>query len=161
MKRTGFRKQSLEEIKTKQASKRLKFEQKRQNTLGIKKTRKTTLASQIRRKKGIWATSTADSYFSKWVRARDGKCLRCQRTDNLTCSHYIKRAISITRFDPENCIALCGECHALWEGPREDYTNFMITYLGVDKFLELQRRGGRFKSRSEAVAECKLLIKNV
>ncbi len=159
MKRTGFRQQSLDEIKTKQAVKRSRLIQKSRELPNIKKKRKTTLASKIRRKKGIWASSTADSHFSKWIRERDGKCLRCHRTDQLTCSHYIKRAISITRYDPENCIALCGECHALWEGPREDYTDFMIAYLGVDKFLELQRRGGRFKERKEAVAECKLLIK--
>jgi hypothetical protein len=161
MRRTGFRKQSIEEIQAKQAVKRATREAKR--PLGASKTRKTrksTKASKIRRKKGIWSTTTADNYFSKWIRARDGKCLRCHRTDNLTCSHYIRRAISITRFCPQNCISLCGACHADWEGPKEGYTDFMIDYLGTEAFIELQRRGGRFMSRYDAVAECKAMLKS-
>lgn len=159
MKRTGFRKQTLEEVREKQARKMAKVRKKREKLPSTKKTRKTTVASKIRRKKGIWATSTADNYFSKWIRERDGKCMRCHRTDNLTCSHYHKRAISITRFDPQNCIALCGECHADWEGPKEGYTDFMIAWLGTEAFIALQRKAGRMMKRADAVAECKALIK--
>lgn len=156
MKRSGFKKPSLEKLKALQDAKRKRFKQKLPN---IKKTRKTTTAAKNRRKKGIWATTTADNYFSKWIRNRDEKCLRCHTTEGLTCSHYHKRAISITRFDPENCIALCGACHADWEGPKEGYTDFMIEWLGLEKFVELQRRAGRFMKREEAVAICKAFLK--
>lgn len=151
MRRSGFRQQSIEEIKAKQAA-------KRKAAPKVPKPRKSTAAAKIRRKKGIWATSTADKNFSRWIRNRDQKCLRCHTTEGLTCSHYHKRAISITRFDPENCITLCGACHADWEGPREGYTDFMIKWLGLEKFIELQKRAGRFMKRSDAVAECKKLL---
>lgn len=164
MRRSGFRQQSIEEVREKQAKKRTRTPLKRaKRPLGAAqnpKPRKWTKAAAKRRKKGIWSTATADNYFSKWVRARDGKCLRCQRTDNLTCSHYKRRAISITRFDPENCIALCADCHREWEGPKEGYTDFMISWLGLDKFVELERRAGRHMARPDAVAECKAFLKS-
>lgn len=166
MKRSGFRKQPPEEIRAKQAVKREKLltatklrKTSKNGTVALR--RRSTKASKLRRKRGEWATSTADNYFSKWVRERDGKCLRCGRLDQLTCSHYHKRAISITRYAPENCIALCGECHALWEGPKEGYTDLMIKMMGTEAFLELQRKAGRFMKRSDAVAEWKAFYQTV
>ena len=166
MRRSGFRKQTLNEIRAKQAIKRdkaiksakTKKKPVKRNSKPLR-ARKRTKAAAIRRKKGIWATTTADSYFSKWIRERDGKCLRCGTTEGLTCSHYHKRAISITRYCPINCITLCGVCHAEWEGPKEGYTDLMIKMLGADGFLELQKKAGRFMKRSDAVAECKQLIR--
>lgn len=117
--------------------------------------RKTTKAAKLRRKRGEWSTDTADRYFSKWIRERDGMCKRCGTLENLTCSHYHKRGISNTRFDPENCISLCGSCHALWEGPKEAYTDFMISWLGLDAFIALQKRAGQEMKRADAVALCK------
>src|SRR3990167_7880620 len=38
-------------------------------------TRKRTKAAAKRRRNGQWSTTTADNYFSKWIRERDGKCL--------------------------------------------------------------------------------------
>ena len=154
MKRGTFRKQSLDEIKQKQAVKRAKLASKPK----VAKPKKKRTARQIRRIKGIWATTTADNYFSKWIRERDGACLRCSRTDQLTCSHYIKRSVSITRYCPINCITLCGECHALWEGPKEEYTQLMITMIGKKGLLDLIIRSGRTMKRSDAVAECKKLL---
>ncbi len=122
------------------------------------KPRKRTKAAAKRRKNGEWSTTTADNYFSKWIRARDGKCLRCHTTEALTCSHYHRRAISITRFCPINCITLCAVCHADWEGPKEGYTDLMIQMLGAEGFLALQKKAGRHMARSEAVAECKLFL---
>lgn len=124
------------------------------------KKRIITKASKQRRKKGIWATTTADSYFSKYVRERDGKCLKCGIKERLTCSHYHRRAISITRFCLDNCITLCSLCHAEWEGPKEPYTDFMIKRLGTEGFLNLQKKAGRFKKRTEAVAEWKDFYKS-
>ncbi len=159
--RTGFRKPSLEEVKKKQAAKRLKLLSSPRKARKPRVAPKKRTARQIRRKKGIWATTTADSYFSKWIRERDGKCLRCHRTDQLTNSHYHKRGISATRYCPLNCISLCGECHALWEGPKLEYTELMIARLGIDGFIELQKKAGRTMKRSDAVAECKLLLTKI
>jgi len=172
MKRSGFKPKTIEEVREKQAIKREKDKLKPRTTLKRSKinskpfkspeaiqTRKRTKAAAKRRRNGQWSTTTADNYFSKWIRERDGKCLRCHTTEGLTCSHYHKRAISITRYCPINCITLCGACHAEWEGPKEGYTDFMIQMLGADGYIELKRKSGRFMERKQAVAECKLLIK--
>ena len=66
MVRSGFQKQTLEQVKAKQASKRAK----KLTQSKVPKTPKKRTARQIRRKKGIWATTTADNYFSKWIRER-------------------------------------------------------------------------------------------
>jgi len=150
MKRSGFSNKPRKPLKRSafKASTRPKVKSKR------------TKASIARRKKGIWSTLTADKYFSLWIRERDGKCLRCERTEGLTCSHYHKRAISITRFCPINCITLCGECHAEWEGPKEGYTDLMINRLGVEGYIELKRKSGRFMARRDAVEEWKNFYKS-
>lgn len=127
---------------------------------GLKRKRKVTKASLKRRKKGEWSTKTADHYFSLYVRERDGKCLKCGTKENLTCSHYHIRKHSATRFDPKNCIALCAgpysnRCHESWEGPKNEYTQFMLDWLGQDEFVQLSLRAGLTVKRSDAVAEFK------
>lgn len=168
MKSTGFKKKTYEEKlellaisrekKARQPKPRVSAKKRSKTPSCPSKRRLQTKASKLRRRKGLWATTTADGYFSRWIRKRDEVCLRCGTFEGLTCSHYHRRAISITRFDPENCITLCGVCHADWEGPKEGYTDFMLGWLGTERFLELQRRSGRFMKRSDAVAECKTLI---
>lgn len=82
-------------------------------------------------------------------------CLRCCGAEDLTCSHYHRRGHSATRYCFENCITLCRDCHALWEGPKTEYTEFMILRLGEAQFLELAKKAGQIKNRAEAVAEWK------
>lgn len=63
----------------------------------------------------------ADLLFSRFIRGRDGwTCQKCHRKfkegdPGLTCSHFFGRAKESTRFDPENCDALCRACHAYFE----------------------------------------------
>lgn len=125
------------------------------------KPRKTTQASKLRRKKGIWSTDTADKYFSRWIRERDGKCLNCGTTERLTCSHYYRRGHSSTRWDPKNCITLCLFCHSEWEGPKYIYTQHMIDWLGEEELLKLEKKAGTFMKRSDAVAEFKEWYRNL
>lgn len=120
--------------------------------------RKVTKASKLRRKKGEWSTATADTHFSRYIRERDGKCLRCHTTEGLTCSHYHGRGKSATRFCPINCIALCWKCHQEWEGPKAPYTEYMIQRLGNEGFMALAIKAGTEMKRSDAVAECKTLL---
>lgn len=121
----------------------------------IKRKSKTTQAAKKRRKRGEWSTKTADTYFSLYIRERDGKCLRCGTTENLTCSHYHRRSISATRYCEDNNIALCATCHHDWEGPKTGYTELMIKRLGVDRFLALQLKAGTMVKRADAVADWK------
>lgn len=87
----------------------------------------------------------ADAIFSKYVRLRDKRCVRCGspgRPDKnglpiigLQCSHYFGRGKELTRFLPENADSLCMGCHRYWETTdREDYRNFKLKQLGKKKF---------------------------
>lgn len=113
--------------------------------------------------------SECDSAFSKEIIERDGRCLfpKCGTTSNLTNSHYIGRGNWNTRFDPENCIALCIRHHFMdrdtafefqkarsekhgWDG---QYTLFMMNRLGGEAWYELLTRAEGKRSRKEAILE--------
>jgi hypothetical protein len=87
-----------------------------------------------------------DSLFSKHIRSRDGwMCQRCggeyvPPTRALHCSHYYKRGIHATRFNEDNCIALCYGCHIRLEGDKQgEYKVLMLERLGEDKLNALER----------------------
>jgi len=147
----------------------------------IKRTAKVSPTGRLggnkklsRPKKKPWkfvktALAECDSAFSREIIARDGHCMfpGCEKTDNLTNSHYIGRANWNTRFDPENCIALCIRHHFMdrdtayefqkaraekhgWDG---QYTIFMGHFLGETRFIALIERAEEGKSRKEAILE--------
>lgn len=80
----------------------------------------------------------ADVTFSKFIRLRDGRCVRCGRRgdgnngiNGLQASHYFGRGKESTRFDPENVDALCFGCHQYWGSTdREAYRDFKLNQLG-------------------------------
>lgn len=73
----------------------------------------------------------ADSWFSKYVRLRDGECRRCgskvsynAKGDPIShqMSHFQGRRKEATRFDLENGDTLCGGCHQYFTAnPGEHY----------------------------------------
>lgn len=88
----------------------------------------------------------ADIMFSKYIRKRDGKCMRCKRSgtgkdgiEGLQASHYFGRRSEGTRFDPCNVDALCAGCHQYWgSDDKEGYRDFKIKQLGENGFKMLQ-----------------------
>ncbi len=85
-----------------------------------------------------------DKLFSKYIRLRDkGICQRCGKylglTSGLQCSHFIKRRYKATRWDEDNCVALCFGCHQHFEENHDVYKGFMMVRLG-EKFDLLQAR---------------------
>lgn len=109
----------------------------------------------------IWSTKKADDEFSKWIRARDGKCVRCGTTNNLTCSHFWPRQHSATRYDPLNCTTLCWiPCHKYhWEKAKQGaYRDFMLMWLGKKKYNELEKRSKTTYPRSDAIIDCMKLL---
>lgn len=100
---------------------------------------------------------------SKYVRARDGKCVRCGRTENLQCAHIVGRRAAYTRTDEGNAVALCPACHLqLTEHPHE-HVQFFTEYLGgwdgyqalIDKAREglgLTLRGDFWKAECERLS---------
>ena len=80
----------------------------------------------------------------------------------LSCSHFHGRSIWATRWDLENCITLCLECHAIWESKKEDvYKDFMLEWLGTDQFYLLEFRALRWSpSREDSLARAMVFIES-
>lgn len=124
----------------------------------------------------IWSLKRADDEFSLYIRNRDGRCMypNCTVTDikKLQCSHYYGRTHKATRFDPDNCIALCWLHHFKdkmvgWEYAKQTvqdqgfdgkYTQFMRSWLGQSKFTELYLRAHSTKPQSDAIIDCMKLL---
>lgn len=122
----------------------------------------------------IWDMDKADAEFSIFIRRRDGRCMnpRCpdQERDikKLECSHFYPRNILLTRFDPENCFALCHWCHAAWENTKGfTYAAVMMQWLGEKKMMAMVARVEKYKyqnipyiSKSDAIAGCREFLTN-
>ncbi len=55
-----------------------------------------------------------DVLFSKVIRLRDGKCLKCGTTENLQCAHIASRKHLAGRWESDNALTLCYRCHIHW-----------------------------------------------
>lgn len=99
----------------------------------------------------------ADKVFSEYIRSRDNwTCQRCQKkypegSQGLHCSHYWSRRNESTRFEPDNCIALCYGCHMLWgHGDERDlYKMFMINKLGLKRFKTLDVQAHTYQKKDD------------
>lgn len=113
-------------------------------------------------KQKIWNLKYTDNKFSLHIRARDGKCMRCGSADkSLDNSHYWRRDMKGTRFDPNNCIALCRECHTIWERQQNpEYKAWMIRWLGEEEYQAVEHRARSYKHQRTAITECMNLLNN-
>lgn len=100
----------------------------------------------------------ADQLFSKWVRNRDNwTCNRCKKVKekgnaSLHNSHYWGRGKESTRFEPDNCDALCYGCHHIWEkDEREEYREFKINQLGQKRFDSLRLQAHQYHKKDRAM----------
>ena len=113
----------------------------------------------------------ADKVFSQYIRTRaDWRCEYCgtDYTDNtvgLHNSHYWSRGKESTRFDPDNCMALCYYHHLkLGHGDeRDEYKRIMIEKLGEKRFKQLDYRAHQTKRKDRAMSllEAKELLKSL
>ena len=111
----------------------------------------------------------ADIKFSKFIRTRDKwTCKRCgvtypEKSQGLHCSHYWNRIHENTRFEPDNCVALCFGCHRLWDGDeREFYAKFKKEQLGEERFksLEVQKNTYKKKDRKMSLMIAKKMLED-
>jgi hypothetical protein len=99
--------------------------------------KRTALARSTKPLKAKRGTSTAalkrkaTALHSQYVRARDGRCVRCGAvTGQLQCAHIISRRYAATRTYGRNAACLCATCHRrLTEHPHE-HVAFFTTWLG-------------------------------
>lgn len=101
----------------------------------------------------------ADKLFSKYIRRRAGwRCEVCQRLCRLDgeilwkleASHYHSRKKESTRFDPENVVSLCFQCHMRMGGHgSQEYDGFMERKLGTRALALLNLRANTYKKRDD------------
>ena len=116
----------------------------------------------------------ADKAFSKYIRLRDGECVRChslpennvegEPINGLECSHYFGRRKESTRFEPDNCDSLCFGCHQYWGSTdREAYRAFKVKQLGEQgfKLLTIQANSYKKKDRKMSLIIANELIKTL
>lgn len=138
----------------------------------------TKAKKPLKRAKKAWKfkkteLTECDAAFAREIRERDGRCMykagtySCPATENLTCSHYIGRSNWNTRFDAENCLAICIRHHFMdrdtayeFQKAREEkhgwdgrYTIRMREWLGIDRWKALLTRSEGNKTRKEAILE--------
>jgi len=110
---------------------------------------------------GAVKIKAVDSYFSRCIRERAGwKCERCgaqhqEKSQGLHCSHFHGRGKWATRFDPDNCFAICYGCHAYLGGHPEEHRRFVEEKIGTGMVQILQERAndtslGKLSKKSEA-----------
>ena len=103
----------------------------------------------------------ADKHFSACVRERaNWTCERCHRKTpddkrmGLHCSHYHGRGKWATRFDPENCEAICYGCHAYLTANPHKHTARQKEQMGEGAYQILLERSqdtavGRLAKKTE------------
>lgn len=93
---------------------------------------------------------TLDRKFSLLVRELAGwKCAKCggRATD---CSHHFGRGRLSTRFDLENCDALCRPCHSWFGEHPKEFREWKRKRLGDEAYDRLLRRSNRIAFRFDA-----------
>jgi len=145
MKRSGFRKQSIEEVREKQAIKRVKLASKPKVPKTLKKRstgriggNKAKLKTQAQLKKQL------DSIFSVYIRKKyanadgDVACFTCGKVmpwQHIQNGHFISRAYLATRFHEDNCRPQCVGCNVFGGGKPLDFEENLKKELG-EQYVE-------------------------
>lgn len=80
-----------------------------------------------------------DSLVSNVVAVRS-KCERCGKTYKLESHHIFYRRFMATRFDLDNLILLCLDCHKFAHSYKKKFTEWVKKYLGKEKYEALKEK---------------------
>lgn len=99
-----------------------------------------------------------DVLFSQFIRQRDKKCVRCGTTQNLQCSHIMSRVSLKLRWDERNALTLCYKCHLTWwhKEPLEA-SEWCKTVIGEINYKDLLRE--KHEVKQWTAEELKEMIK--
>lgn len=105
----------------------------------------------------------ADKIFSLYIRKRaNWTCERCggYHENGLQNSHFVGRRNEATRFDEENCSALCGACHIYFTANPIEHVEWMKKKLGEIRFKALRLRASLYhkKDRKLELIRAKALL---
>lgn len=110
----------------------------------IRRERKTPIAKLKRQ---------ADSLMSKYIIARDKKCVICGSTKNLNNGHLISRRCNSVRWDDVNCNCQCYPCNFLHTHRPERYTQWFIKNYGSLMYEDLVDRSRKLVKVNRAYLE--------
>jgi hypothetical protein len=82
----------------------------------------------------------ADNLWSDLVKKRDEKCKKCGSVFGLSAHHIRVRQHKSTKYDIDNGIALCRDCHSLQKFRPEQFHDMIIDIIGQPKYNELRLR---------------------
>lgn len=96
-----------------------------------------------------------DAAFSKWIRERDGRCLKCGRQDTLQCCHISSRKNAAGRWNPLNAITLCYADHIFWAHKEPiEFTNWL-----KDNYPEFYQEALKVKQTTVKNQDLEALLK--
>ena len=90
--------------------------------------------------------TAADARWAKEVKERDGhRCKRClkpypEKHQGLHAAHIFTRSRKATRTDRDNGVSLCMGCHLWGHANPSEFREWVISWMGEDKYLELERK---------------------
>jgi hypothetical protein len=106
----------------------------------VRKPKKKKGLNRVRKTPVGKLKKIADSLMSKWIIARDKKCITCGTTTGLTNSHLITRGKNSVRWDSVNCNCQCFSCNLRHEYYPEYYTKWFIKNYGQLMYEDLVDR---------------------
>jgi len=84
------------------------------------------------------AKAAAIKAFNRYIVLRDKRCVTCDKTEHLTCSHLISvTAGDLLRFNEVNSNCQCVGCNYKHEYHPEDYTRWFIQHYGLGEYERL------------------------
>lgn len=109
----------------------------------MKKPSKTTLRNKL------------DKLFSLVVRTRDGKCLKCYRSNDVTlqCAHIASRRFLSGRWNEHNAITLCAACHRWGHDNPTKFSEWIKEYYPSVFEESLEVKGGTWKPKTQDYQE--------
>lgn len=108
---------------------------------------KSSKKTKKRNPKKIWENKL-DAIFSKVIR-KQGYCLRCNKLENLQCSHIHSRTKMSVRWDLHNAFCLCAGCHKYWWHKHPiDASEFARQKLGEYNYTVLNIRANTLKTNT-------------
>jgi len=102
-------------------------------------------------------TTTADKYFSLFIRLRDsdqngiGRCSTCGRIGHVKTmdnGHYIKRQHQAVRFSEVNCNLQCKHCNNFEQGNDVKFREYLVNKHGEKTVLLLEASKRQTTKRS-------------
>ena len=93
----------------------------------------------------------SDKWYSKYIREKaDNICARCHKeAESIQNSHFWGRGNESTRFNDDNCDALCFKCHQDLGANPGDFRDWKLKQLGTRRYTILELLKNTYKKRDD------------